>query len=231
MKCCRQSNNALIIFSKYPEPGKVKTRLAKTIGFNLAASTHRYFIQHIIQKNIVKTARYDTLCAVAPAGKISEFAAAFPGCYDYFAQSSAADLGQRLEHAVKIICSRGYNKLAIIGTDSPDLPANYIDRAFAHLEVDDLVLGPTTDGGYSLIAMKQPLVSLFSGIRWSSKFTLQDTLHVASREQFNFTLLPEHFDVDEADDLHRLLAGNKADFLPADLRIRLRKKIQVMRTI
>lgn len=223
----RNSDNALVIFSKYPEPGKVKTRLAQSIGFELAAITHRYFIQQILQQNTMQTEQYDTYCAVTPVEKLSQFSKEFTGCFAYFPQLNAPDLGARLEHATQFIFAKNYKKVAIIGTDSPGMPVDYVQLAFQKLEKDDLIMGPTTDGGYFLIAMKKNNPSLFAEIRWSTAYTLQDTLKVAATEGLKYSLLPEHFDVDEASDLQHLIESTTVDFLPAELLQELRGKLQL----
>jgi hypothetical protein len=93
-----------------------------------------------------------------------------------------------------------------VDSDTPTLPTAYVVQAIDLLQHHgtDVVLGPTEDGGYYLIGLKQPCRSLFDGIPWSGPSVLTETLHRASRRRLRVTLLPAWFDVDTADDLRRL---------------------------
>ncbi len=223
----KTKSNALVAFAKYPEAGKVKTRLGESIGDDLAASTYRYFVRHILHKHQAQDEKYDTLCAVTPAEKLPAFEREFAGARKYFAQAHSPDLGQRLIHASKLVFENGYKKLAIIGTDSPALAAEFIEQAFQQLEENDLVLGPAKDGGYYLIAMKKSHESLFRGVRWSSDQTLQDTLAIALRNEMTFCLLPQHFDIDEIDGLRFLLQTGERDIFPEKFRLQLYDKLNL----
>jgi len=205
---------ALLVFAKYPEPGKVKTRLASTIGAELAALLYSEFIRATfsLAQQIKAAARFVTF---TPAEKERALRELFPGPFQWFAQIDSADLGARIHHAVRRVQQIGYSQVLTIGTDSPSLPAEYFDQAAAALETHDLVLGPATDGGYYLIGLNDaPLPELFTGIDWSTERVLHQTLTRAEQLRMSAHLLPSWYDVDDLATLRRFCNENK---LPPDL--------------
>ena len=97
---------------------------------------------------------------------------------------------------------QGYNKVVIIGSDSPSLPVSYIDKALDSER--DLVLGPSIDGGYYLIAMRGKVFEVFSGVDWGTDKVLYETLQRVKEGSFSFDLLPVWYDVDLPEDLRFL---------------------------
>ncbi len=115
------------------------------------------------------------------------------------------DLGERMQNAFLEAFGRGYRQVAIIGTDSPDLPAAYVEEAFAKLADEHVqaVFGPSLDGGYYLLGLKQLHGELFRNIAWSSSTVLGESLAAAERLGISAALLPPWYDVDTAADLLR----------------------------
>ncbi|MGH7601447.1 MAG: TIGR04282 family arsenosugar biosynthesis glycosyltransferase [bacterium] len=205
---------ALLIFVKHPEPGKVKTRLASAIGAELAAQLYSEFIRATFSfaQQIEAAARFVTF---TPAEKEQALREHFPGPFQWFAQIDSADLGARIQHAIRRVQQAGYSHVLTIGTDSPSLPTKYLDQAAAALETHDLVLGPATDGGYYLIGLKSaPPPELFTGIDWSTERVLHQTLQRAEQLRMSVHLLPSWYDVDDLITLRRFCNENK---LPPDL--------------
>jgi hypothetical protein len=205
---------ALLVFVKYPEPGKVKTRLASIIGANLAAQLYSEFIRATFSfvQQIEAAARF---VAFTPAEKEQEFRELFPEPFQWFAQIDSVDLGARIHHAIRYVQQAGCSHVLSIGTDSPSLPAEYLDQAAAALASNDLVLGPATDGGYYLIGLKNaPPSELFTGIAWSTERVLHQTLQRAGQLRMSVHLLPSWYDVDDVATLRRFCHENK---LPPDL--------------
>jgi len=187
---------ALLIFVKYPEPGKVKTRLAAAIGAELAAQLYQEFILQTLKlAQQSKIAR--CFLTFSPAEKQQALQKLFPGPWQWFAQESSPDLGVRIQHAIQHVQQQGYSHVITIGTDSPSLPAEYLDRAAAALLHDDLVLGPATDGGYYLIGMKNARPELFTGIDWSTEHVLPQTLQRAEQLRLSVHQLPVWYDIDD----------------------------------
>lgn len=193
--------NLLIVFVKAPVPGRVKTRLCPPLTPEEAADLYRRFVEMTVA------------CARTVAG--AEVRAAYesspefpdlswlPGAPPWFAQQGV-DLGDRLARAFQAGFDLGAERVAIIGSDSPDLPAIYLERALTDLERSPAVLGPAFDGGYYLVGLSRPLPDLFRGIPWSTPRVTAATLVTARRLGVEVALLPPWEDVDDAATLQRL---------------------------
>ncbi len=96
-------------------------------------------------------------------------------------------------------------KNALIGADSPDLPEDFIIHAFEKLNHHDLVLGPSIDGGYYLIAMNRPLEIIFRRINWGTEDVLNETISIAQNNGIRYSLLKEWYDIDDIDGLKKWL--------------------------
>jgi len=137
-----------------------------------------------------------------------------PTAADYFktlapgiiaAPQQGADLGERMKNAFAVLFNSGFREVAIIGTDSPDLPPEYISETFTMLkdEQTDLVFGPAEDGGYYLLAMRRVWEELFSGLPWSSAGLLAASVAKAKALRLDVSFLPEWHDIDTGADLLR----------------------------
>ncbi len=113
------------------------------------------------------------------------------------------NLGERMYNAVQWLFDNGYQKVSLIGTDSPDLPLAFIKDAFQKLDSYKLVIGPSEDGGYYLIGMKNPFDMLFKNIEWGSDKVLKDTVSKAHSAGISYFLLPEWYDIDDLRSLSR----------------------------
>jgi rSAM/selenodomain-associated transferase 1 len=129
----------------------------------------------------------------------------------HFRPQQNGDLGERLMEALETAFNEGASKVAIIGTDCPDLCMTAISRAFVFLEHKELVLGPASDGGYYLIAMRTPASKLFDRITWGGASVLQETLSTAETLQMSVALLPVLADIDRPEDLKHLAAEESQD--------------------
>ncbi len=196
--------NQLVIFAKYPQSGAVKTRLAVYIGDEAAAELYGRFIERILTTMCRSRVAERVVVAVSPQHAVRRFASRYPGADAYEPQAESSDLGERMLAVFEQARRQGVRKTVIIGTDSPTLPPDYVRQAFAMLDSHDVVLGPAEDGGYYLIGAKKAHADLFRGIPWSTAQVLPKTLAALQRLKLRHALLPEFFDVDEMDDLHRL---------------------------
>jgi hypothetical protein len=199
---------ALLILVKYPEPGKVKTRLASAVGAELAAQVYVEFIRRTfsLAGQMQMTARFVTF---TPAEREQELRQLFPGPWQWFAQAESTDFGVRIHHAIEYVQRCDCSRVLTIGTDSPSLPIEYLREAAESLLTHDLVLGPAADGGYYLIGLKNSPPALFAGIDWSTAKVLQQTLQRAKQLQMSVHLLPEWYDVDDLAALRRFCNENK----------------------
>ncbi len=196
---------ALIVLVKYPEPGKVKTRLAKSIGAARAAELYREFAARTFQTS-ARLAHAVRFAAFTPREKEAELRAMFPGEEQWLEQHSSPDLGARMYEAFSAVLALGYRRVLTIGTDSPTLPLAYLEEAAAKLNEHDLVLGPAEDGGYYLIGLKAAPSALFEGVAWSTEKVLAQTLERAEMMNLSVHLLPEWYDVDDLATLEKFYA-------------------------
>jgi rSAM/selenodomain-associated transferase 1 len=212
--------NAIVVFAKFPESGKVKTRLGKQIGNDAAASLYKLFMAQTFRF----TAQLDATCfvTVEPADRVAQFVDFVPKGCQVFAQEGP-DLGQRLIHAFDFVFSEISARVIALGTDSPTLPPEYVTEAFERLEYSDVVIGPAEDGGYYLIGVNQPQRALFEEVSWSSDSVLKATIERAQCTGLSYSLLPIWYDVDELDSLQRAAA----DDLTGGIRSHLQKLSQL----
>lgn len=197
---------ALLVFVKYPEPGKVKTRLAKVIGNERAAELYREFAAMTFEtgNRLAHAARF---AAFTPPEKSAALAEMFPGAWQWLEQCAAPDLGARIQHANEAVLARGYRRVLTIGTDSPTLPLAYVAEAAEKLREYDVVLGPAEDGGYYLIGLKAAPAALFEGIAWSTEKVLVQTLERVKHLGLSVHLLPQWYDVDDVATLEKFYAA------------------------
>ncbi|MBI4007873.1 MAG: TIGR04282 family arsenosugar biosynthesis glycosyltransferase, partial [Planctomycetes bacterium] len=151
-------DNALLIFLKYPEAGKVKTRLAKKIGDKKAAKLYRLFVEATIKRTLDNNGRYEQLLFYTPVERKSEIESWIGRSVvtPPLQPQIGAELGERMLNALKTSFSSGAKKAVIIGTDSPRVDKEIIYEAFYLLKENDVVIGPTIDGGYYLIGTSLP---------------------------------------------------------------------------
>ncbi|HKA05721.1 MAG TPA: TIGR04282 family arsenosugar biosynthesis glycosyltransferase [Gemmataceae bacterium] len=197
----------LLVFVKFPEPGKVKTRLADELGTEVAAAHYREWIGRVL-RNVQPTR--ESLHVVgyfdgATADRFSEW----NGLVDNWRAQPAGDLGTRLADGFEWGHRRGQPVIAI-GTDCLDLTAEHVESALQLLRERDAVFGPTTDGGYYLVGTRTHVPSLFDAVRWSSPHTLADNLERCQSLGLRFLLLDELADIDTAADWREYQARSKS---------------------
>lgn len=192
--------NGLIVFAREPIPGLVKTRLAESVGDEAAAELYETMLQDVLktsrQVDGVETVVY-WACAEE---SLPLLAARYRSCSRH---QSQGDLGQRMQSAFEDMFAGGCESCCIIGSDAPDLPSTYIFEAYQQLAMQqiDVVFGPSKDGGYYLLGMKQVWPQLFTNILWSSSEVLQQSLVAARKSNLTVALRPEWQDIDTIDDL------------------------------
>lgn len=195
--------NHIAVFARWPEPGRVKTRLSPALPPALACELHRAMLGDALAAAAGARAESRTLVwADAPAQR-SAFAA--PPGFEVRDQSGA-DLGARLEHAFAGMLRGPDDRAVILGADCPDLDPARIGAAFESLAARDLVLGPARDGGYVLIGLARPAPGLFRDIVWSTSGVLGQTLERASELGLRVARLAPLDDLDTPADLVRWLA-------------------------
>lgn len=202
------SRECLIVFTRYPEPGKTKTRLIPVLGAEGAATLQRQMTEHTLAQ--VKELQSERLVSaiICFAGGNQQLMQNWLGtCFDYQPQGDG-DLGRRMAIAFETTLEAGTQSVVIIGSDCPDLNAQLMMQAFQALEQHDLVLGPARDGGYYLIGLRRLIPELFTGISWSTTEVLQQTMNIAQKLELAVASLPLLSDVDRPEDLPLWKQGN-----------------------
>lgn len=196
----------VIVFTKYPWPGKVKTRLGMIIGHEHAAGLQTAFLRDQLETLSAIGAEI-TLCC-DPATPLSDYRDLLGLGFSYTVQQGH-DLGRRMSNALHdALCTRPAPVL-LIGSDLPDLPPAIIHDADHLLKSASICLGPTPDGGFYLLGMSRPLPSrIFSGVDWSTPTVLSTTLANLAAHGLQASLLPSWPDVDTADDLAAYIRRN-----------------------
>ncbi|MBI5074356.1 MAG: TIGR04282 family arsenosugar biosynthesis glycosyltransferase [Nitrospirae bacterium] len=189
---------------KYPEPGKVKTRLAHEIGKVRASAVCKHIAEQVLRNTAPsEDDRYSRIVFIDPPEREDDFQGWLPG--EQFAGQQGSDLGERMDNAIRHLLSRGTEKAVITGADIPDLSCDIIMQAFKKLDHVDVVIGPAADGGYYLIGMKSPMTELFRNVSWSTGNVFSETVKTLQRSGKSYGVLPILSDLDTIADLNRVL--------------------------
>lgn len=215
-----EASTCLIVFAKNPVPNQVKTRLLPKLSPEQAASLYGAFLTDWCE-TLAELPNIDLVIAYTPPGSQSDLQALIETDVTYIPQTGV-DLGERLTSATQWASENGYEKILIVGSDSPTLPLSYILEAVAGLDSRDIVIGPSVDGGYYLIgfsieSLHKIVPSIFEEIAWSTLQVFQQTIERIGSVKATLKLLPPWYDVDTPEDLAFLqthlsamrLAGNK----------------------
>lgn len=189
-----KNNKLLLIFTRNPELGKVKTRLAKTVGDETALKIYIF----LLQKTREVSLKVSSDKAIYYSVKIRENDIWDTNSYQKHLQMGD-DLGFRMQHAFQQSFKDGYQKVVIIGSDLYDLTPEIIENSFIQLDTSDVVLGPAKDGGYYLLGMKKLHPTIFQNKEWGTATVLKETLEDLKDKKVS--LLEELNDVDVYEDI------------------------------
>ncbi|MBS4021525.1 MAG: TIGR04282 family arsenosugar biosynthesis glycosyltransferase [Dethiobacter sp.] len=187
----------ILVFTRYPEPGRVKTRLIPAVGKEGACNLHREMAEHSVKR----LNRFRGIMEICFDGGDEHIMKNWLGRDLSYRPQGFGDLGERMERAFADVLLSGERKVVAVGTDCPSLSAGHIHQALCRLDESDLVLGPAADGGYYLIGMSKLYSKLFKEIDWGSDKVLLQTLVAAQKLGLRATLLEELADVDRPQDL------------------------------
>ncbi len=195
-------SEALALFARFPRFGKVKTRLAATIGDGPALQLYEAFLLDVIDRLAVLPAQLFLFLAdssdeenrgLARKHRLPDHLSIRP--------QFGNDLGQRLWNAYLGLAQTN-RRVVFLGADSPTLPVSHIEEAYRELHSHPVVLGPVADGGYYLLGLSQPAPEIFQNIAWGTSQVLAQTrARLGDRRWFE---LPHWYDVDRAEDLKTL---------------------------
>lgn len=194
------NQNAVIVFQKNPELGKVKTRLAAALGDQQALDIYKYLIDSTYsQLSGISDADifvYFSECSSKSSLKIPHQTAV----------QSGVDLGERMKSAFEEVFALGYKRVILIGTDCPDIETNIMNQALEELLSKDAVFGPALDGGYYLIGLKEVYREIFENIPWSTDKVLQMTEIQLQKRNLTYSLLKPLRDIDTPEDWETYLS-------------------------
>ena len=188
------SKNLLLIFTRNPEFGKVKTRLARDIGHQAALDIYKFLLAHTVK-----------ICTPLDTEKAVYYSEEIPNNDLWNAavfqkkKQVGEDLGERMQNAFAEGFHLGYSKIIIIGSDLYDIETKDLEQAFNVLNNHEIVIGPAEDGGYYLLGMKQLYPKLFKNKNWGTATVLQDTINELKKS--NYKLLEKRNDVDLYSDI------------------------------
>lgn len=188
--------NALIIFVRNLEKGKVKKRLAKSIGDEQALSVYKYLLDHT--KNVTISCKYSLFVFYSHYIHIND---TFDDTIFSKHLQSGADLGEKMLNAFKKVFDLGCKDVCLIGSDCYEIQTDILNEAFEKLHSSGVVIGPSIDGGYYLIGMKKPQAEIFAGKDWGDSTVLDDTIETIRTLGLDWYELKELNDIDTVDDL------------------------------
>lgn len=203
-----RTHAALLILARHPRIGAVRSRLARTLGEDVATEFHRLSAERLfleLERLPVPVQRY-----LFYSGNDDEAALRqWTGENFQFELQQGLDRGERLRHAFTATFERRYRKAVIVGTDVPDLTAGLIDEALHLLDSYDAVIGPDHNGGYYLLGLKAMHEELFHDVPWGTSRVYGHTLRRIKSLGLSLAFLPVLVDVDTEADLRRWMEADR----------------------
>ncbi len=206
----------ILVMAKAPVPGMVKTRLG--LPPQDAAGLQAALIRDTVEK---ARSLVPTTLAGAPADRLDLIRPILPDAVALMPQPSG-DLGGRMLAGSRALFGTSPDPVLLLGTDAPTLPTEAIETAASALDLHDISIIPSTDGGYVLLGLRRPVAAVFRGVDWSTEAVHRQTLEKAEEAGLSVREGEPWYDVDEPEDLDRLrgelaarphLAPRTADFL------------------
>ncbi|ACS79134.1 TIGR04282 family arsenosugar biosynthesis glycosyltransferase [Maridesulfovibrio salexigens] len=202
MKC------AVIVFVKFPEAGKVKTRLGKDIGYDTAALLYTAFVEDMLhnlgESGLMPIIAFDSF---QPEGRYKEWLG-----NRTFIPQQGNDLGKRMHNALMDGFNLGFDSCILTGSDLPDLDPEILQQAGQALKKAPACIGPASDGGYYLIGFQKEFLTdaVFEDMEWSTESVFNETIYRFEKIGINPAILNEHHDIDTVKDLKKILSNPKS---------------------
>ncbi|UCB49864.1 MAG: TIGR04282 family arsenosugar biosynthesis glycosyltransferase [Deltaproteobacteria bacterium] len=199
----------ILFFVKYPEAGKVKTRLAEYIGSKEAAELYRNFVLDLLAK--LGSTRLPFRICFYPEQKRELLMGWLGNEYEYIPQRGA-DIGERMAGAFEEAFGGGYRRVILIGSDFPDLPQSFLEESLSALNTHDAVIGPSMDGGYYLIGYgnNTSFHQSFEGVDWGTEGVFRQTLSILKDHKKRVYVLPVWNDIDTIEDLRQIVERSES---------------------
>ncbi len=201
--------NRIVVLSKAPIRGFVKSRLAAVIGPDASLAVHRRLTSHVLAEIEMAVDLATSKGGIDAEIRVTPDEEA-PGARTWVPPSirvrpqGPGDLGDRMRRAFDEGFAEGAALIVVVGTDCPGFTRRHPAEAFAALAHADVVLGPATDGGFWLLGARAPTPELFHDVPWSTSAVLESTKRLARAAGLTVTLLETLSDIDTVDDLDRL---------------------------
>ncbi|MGB5712866.1 MAG: TIGR04282 family arsenosugar biosynthesis glycosyltransferase [Waterburya sp.] len=194
-------SETLIIFSRYPESGKTKTRMIPALGAAGAAELQRKMTEHTLNNTQQLLSSRDVNIELHFTGGTQQLMAEWLGQDLPYIPQVSGDLGQKIRSAFDRAFNLGNQRVVIMGIDCPDIDQVILNEAFDSLQNNDLVLGMAEDGGYYLIGLNHYIPQLFYNIAWGTDQVLDQTNNIAQQLKLDMYHLTTLSDVDRPEDL------------------------------
>ena len=203
----------LILMTRIPVPGKTKTRLMDTFTGYQCSELHKAFLKDIIKVLESIKSSTDIFITYSDEGDFEILQDIIPSWIKIFPQHGA-DLGEKMENAIKKVLDLGYKKVILMGSDVPQITKEDIIDGFRLLKENDLILGPTFDGGYYMVGMKKLQDIIFKkGLNWGKMSVLEGTLDICNKNSIKTGLGNKLIDIDTKEDLSKILGDIELGFL------------------
>jgi rSAM/selenodomain-associated transferase 1 len=194
----------VLLFTRFPELGRVKTRLIPTLGETVTTNLHRRMTERMHKLLACGSSEPQSQWQgrICYTGGSLAMMQSWLGDALPFEEQEPGDLGQRIYSAMTASFERGNTKVVVIGSDCPDLSTKHLNEAFGALEQISLVIGPATDGGYYLLGLRDQVTpTLFENIAWGTEGVFQQTLDRAKQTAHSVAVLTSLQDVDLPSDV------------------------------
>lgn len=199
---------AAVVFAREPEVGKVKTRLAQSIGASKACEAYRLMLVYTLE--ILQSSDAPVIVYLTPESKTDFLREkSFPKGF-HVRKQVEADLGEKMHSMFDDMFAEGHDQVVLVGSDCPALSVGHIQRAFTNLNKYDCVFGPAVDGGYYLVGQSACSRNVFEGISWSTETVMQETRELLARQGWSYGELDKLSDVDYIEDLRLFFASHES---------------------
>jgi len=199
---------AIIVFIRYPTPGRVKTRLARSAGDDLAARIYKTCSDHLFSEVTRAAGDVHRFAFYAGENDRARIRAWVPDKFTCLPQVGEG-LGEKMTHALNHVFEIGYQRAVLVGSDVPDISCRMIEEALKALDVYDIVLGPSRDGGFYLVGSNCLHPALFDSVSWSSENVFKQTVRNVDRIGLSLHKLPTLRDIDTEQDLRSWFEENR----------------------
>jgi hypothetical protein len=203
------SHNAVILFTRYPTPGRTKARLIPALGAEGAARLQREMTELIVTRLRPAVIQGRFQLTACHAGASSRAMRRWLGSGLAYEAQAGGDLGERMTRAAQARFDQGASKVVVIGADCPGVTPSILEQAFAALDHHPVVFGPAHDGGYYLVGLSRPCRELFQGIAWGEATVLRDSVGRARQLGLDPALLAALADIDRPEDLTHWQAARR----------------------